>query len=911
MRFLNLRSSLFTLCSLFFVLCSFFFTACPNPFFDSEQSPGFQIPAGKGALRLVIDDFDLKAVMPAEGLDQFVKYSLIFYDTLTDNPGEPEIRTNDDLLDPYFLVPGQYSLTVYAFSDIDSVNYAAFGDSENFTINEASVTISTVTLTAHIDEGGDGLFKWNITIPAGLVLETKTIMITNLIGTQIGEVEELLFNTEGVSIGSRLLASGYYRFILTLIKDDFSEEVILPQYLHIYRNMESVFTKVFTNDSFNPIYSGTGAENNPFVINSPELLKLIGSGVFAPNLNYVQTGDIYLTEIDNWTPIGSSAIPFSGTYDGGGFIIYDLKIIYGVEQGLFGYVSGGKIKNLGLVNINITADYYAGGIASDIRNKSEIENCFVTGKIISGDDGDDPISYSYVGGIAGWVQNDSSINNCWSDVDIFTTGESTGGIAGFIDDSSIINCYSLGNVKSESDDVGGIVGTVYDGNIINCYATGTVHGFAYVAGIAGTLYSGEIKNCIALNERISIFANTQHIGRIVSAISQSVLLDKNYTLSTLGLIINTNADGLGGSGLGPLKGHDEVDGEDMTPNAISKPAWETAGFNFNNAPWVWDASGTYMPSLKDVGEPQHWPEWLQTTINVPGNATSLAAAIASINTPGIYNIILSEDQTFSSNSLGTSNTISAPVGTDIRLIAQSSEITIELSNNGRMFTVSNGVTLRLRDGITLQGHDTNTNSLVRVNSGGTLYLEGTAKITGNTRLGGEHGAGVYVASGGVFNMTGGTISGNTADISYGGGVFIEHHPDPGIFNMSGGIISGNTGWMGGGVLVNGAATVGLFGIFNMTGGTISGNTANNAGGGVYVLDGSFKKSPGSGIIYGYDGNNANILNNVVRNQSGIVLNNQGHAVNVNFGARIRDRTVEVYEALDSTIPGAPGGWVDP
>ena len=106
---------------------------------------------------------------------------------------------------------------------------------------------------------------------------------------------------------------------------------------------------------------------------------------------------------------------------------------------------------------------------------------------------------------------------------------------------------------------------------------------------------------------------------------------------------------------------------------------------------------------------------------------------------------------------------------------------------------------------------------------GALILKDS--IGGGTITGGNayYGGGVYV-SGGAFTMSGGTISGNTAD-NDGGGVYVED----GAFTMSGGTISGNTAsYGGGGVCVYGD-------VFTMTGGTISGNTVSyGSGGGVYV-----------------------------------------------------------------------------
>jgi TonB family protein len=62
--------------------------------------------------------------------------------------------------------------------------------------------------------------------------------------------------------------------------------------------------------------------------------------------------DIDLSTYDNWTPIGdyatNTANVFSGTFNGGGHVISNLKINRpGVSyQGFFGYIDGGNVKNL-------------------------------------------------------------------------------------------------------------------------------------------------------------------------------------------------------------------------------------------------------------------------------------------------------------------------------------------------------------------------------------------------------------------------------------------------------------------------------------------------------------------------------------------------------------------------------------
>ena len=100
------------------------------------------------------------------------------------------------------------------------------------------------------------------------------------------------------------------------------------------------------------------------------------------------------------------------------------------------------------------------------------------------------------------------------------------------------------------------------------------------------------------------------------------------------------------------------------------------------------------------------------------------------------------------------------------------------------------------------------------------------------------GRGVSV-NGGMFNMYGGSITGNTVQNGSGGGMYVKNA----TFNMYGGSITGNTTTnAGGGVYVNEKGT------FNMNGGEISGNTSSTYGGGVYVYKNAEFTMTGGEII---------------------------------------------------------------
>ena len=184
----------------------------------------------------------------------------------------------------------------------------------------------------------------------------------------------------------------------------------------------------------------------------------------------------------------------------------------------------------------------------------------------------------------------------------------------------------------------------------------------------------------------------------------------------------------------------------------------------------------------------------------------------------------------------------------------------EISDNSTLSVTatssSGSATVFVIDGAVFTMND----GLIRNNTGrfgGAVRIGQTAAIGGNNRM--------YMNSGEIYNntaffgggvnlefgtvtMTGGTIRDNTAtalqnnttlpitDGRGGGGVFIQNS---GIFNMAGGTISGNHSYTHGGGVMSGTPAANQF---NMIGGTISGNTADFTGGGVRMSNGIFTMS---------------------------------------------------------------------
>jgi len=243
----------------------------------------------------------------------------------------------------------------------------------------------------------------------------------------------------------------------------------------------------------NPDESQNGTIEHPFLIKTKQDLIQMRDWINNDNVNYGNkvyklTADIDLTGEPNWIPIGASkALAFKGIFDGNEKVIKNIHI--GTDDikveidnaGIFGYVSGGDIKNLGIkwIRINISGDN-AGGVVGYVVG-SNITNCYSSGAISSN---------RATGGIAGYA-TDCSFSNCYSNGPI-SSSQNCGGIVGE-SNSDINGCYSTGSitVSGQESNVGGIAGSA--DKIENCYSTGNITGHKYTGGIAG--FASTIINC--------------------------------------------------------------------------------------------------------------------------------------------------------------------------------------------------------------------------------------------------------------------------------------------------------------------------------------------------------------------------------------------------------------------------------
>ena len=192
---------------------------------------------------------------------------------------------------------------------------------------------------------------------------------------------------------------------------------------------------------------GSDGEINWTVVTANDFYTTLNANISG---NYVLGKDLILNGTNNWTAIGDNSNKFTGKFDGLGHTISNLNIDKSSVdyQGLFGYTNNALIRNIGLVDVNVTGHSLVGGLVG-VNNNSTISNSYATGTV-SGNYG--------VGGLVGYNYNNSTISNSYATGTVIGDWY-VGGLVGINDNlSTISNSYATGIVSGINDYVGGLVG---------------------------------------------------------------------------------------------------------------------------------------------------------------------------------------------------------------------------------------------------------------------------------------------------------------------------------------------------------------------------------------------------------------------------------------------------------------------
>lgn len=256
--------------------------------------------------------------------------------------------------------------------------------------------------------------------------------------------------------------------------------------------------------SFSTQLGSAGSVIDYTIITDVNALQDINSGLTG---YYVLGADIDASATAGWNsgagfnPIGSTySNSFQGVFDGLGHVISGLFINRGGTDfvGLFGYTDGAALRQVGLVNVDITGRESVGGLVGLLRGSS-VSQSYVTGAVTGTDS---------VGGLVGASNNgrvNSSISQSYATSAVTGTNR-VGGLVGY-QYGSISQSYATGAVTGSNQYVGGLVG-YQNGSISQSYTTGAVTGGIDVGGLVGGQDSGSTTNS---------YWNTETTGQVTSA----------------------------------------------------------------------------------------------------------------------------------------------------------------------------------------------------------------------------------------------------------------------------------------------------------------------------------------------------------------------------------------------------------
>jgi len=262
---------------------------------------------------------------------------------------------------------------------------------------------------------------------------------------------------------------------------DYETVLINDQHLISPGALESTMFNVWlANDKLLDINEYLTTDGQNYLIEDFNDLNIMMAFCQSPDITFLLMNDIDLSEHDNFY------IPYLGSvFDGNLHRISNLYIDISEFRnlGLFGYISGAEIRNIGSINVHIDGNGFTGGVVGNSYN-STISNSFSTGNV----DAD----YYCAGGLAG-SQNDSYIMNSFSLCDVYGRNDS-GGFIGSSHNSTISDCYCMGDVTGINE-VGGFSGMITYSYISGCFSAGSVAQANDSAGFVGNGYSNVVYFC--------------------------------------------------------------------------------------------------------------------------------------------------------------------------------------------------------------------------------------------------------------------------------------------------------------------------------------------------------------------------------------------------------------------------------
>jgi len=370
---------------------------------------------------------------------------------------------------------------------------------------------------------------------------------------------------------------------------------------------------------------GSGTSVDPFQIATAQDLIALGETPVDYDKHFVMTADIDLSgytfdraviAYHTGSDTAFDGTPFTGSFDGQGQVIRQLRIDGADYVGLFGQLdTGAKVTNLGLetVDINGTADYV--GSLAGFNFFGSVSNNYSTGMVTG---------HRHVGGLVGRNLG-GSISSSYS-TSTTTGNDNVGGLVGGNSGGSVYNSYSTGEVAG-SNNIGGLVGeNVIRGSVSNSYSTDMIKGDEAVGGLVGFNYHGILAECYNTGEVTGVddvgglvgrtdygsVANSFSTGVVTGNTDVGGLVGDHFGNVSMGKVSNSYSTGVvtGTRSVGGLVGNDnygygivsnsfwdtETSGQSSSAGGMGLTTAEMqdinnyldAGWHFNDIWKIWD-----------------------------------------------------------------------------------------------------------------------------------------------------------------------------------------------------------------------------------------------------------------------------------------------------------------------------------
>ena len=491
--------------------------------------------------------------------------------------------------------------------------------------------------------------------------------------------------------------------------------------------------------------SGSGTAKDPYQITSTAELIWLRDAVNAGEANTcakLQQDVTYVDEV--WTSIGTSAHPYTGTFNGNG---HTIRVwLHGGGQALFGYV-GADAKLTDLAVTKRQSENYSISASAPLAriNNGTITHCWYSGDITA---------KSTLGGLV--YTNNGTIEACYV-------------YAGKLGGSRIEMYYGgrAGGIAYEN--TGTIVNSYFYGDIVQAQSNGTVRD---IIGSGAIAYknSGRVSNCYYGADRDDGYGGKT---------------ENQFRGGEVTYLLN------GGTARDDWRQNRYAGDDTPVLDRSHAQVRKSGDYYVSLYPHVHCICGGGTTS---GGHPQHsdvtYTAWTDDEAASQYGDSSYTADHYLPKNPGNY-YLTSDVSLFDSGTWHPA---------DNTVICLNSHNIREFAFNKPAYdviTVDSGVTFSLTECASIQGdiHCASSAATHTVNNSGTFnFYNGRLRDTQSK----ADGAAVY--NNGTFNMYGGTIT-NNSTTARGGGVY-----NAGACNLYGGTITNNG--TGGGVYNSGTLSVG-------------------------------------------------------------------------------------------------------